>query len=104
MTKKKEHEYHCLPQERVLRLCTILAGQEVMGVAPTQLAKALNVAQPVITRDLWNLINAGFAEKLDSGNYRLGPKLVQIALGFQRGLVNIRRDADEIEQRYSRSI
>ena len=56
-----------------------------------------------MTRDLWNLENAGVAEQLEGGGWRLGPKLVQVALAFHRGLDALKRSVDEIEQRYTRS-
>lgn len=103
MKKQKTHEYHCLPQERALRILALLAGNEVKGVSPSQLARALGEKPPVITRDMWNLVNVGFAERLDNDTFRLGPKLLQIATSFQRGLIDIRREADELEQRGTRS-
>lgn len=96
-------QYTNAAQQRVLAATVVLAGNEAMGVAPSQLAKALRTSASNITRDLANLVTAGFVEKLDSGNYRLGPRLVQIAIAHQRGLADIKARVDEIEQRYSRN-
>lgn len=96
-------QYTNAAQQRVLAATVVLAGHEAMGLAPSQLAKALRTSASNVTRDLANLITAGFVERLDTGNYRLGPRLVQIAIAHQRGLADIKARVDEIEQRYSRT-
>lgn len=92
--------------EAQLRLCraiALLAGNEFDGVAPSELAKALKTNPANITRDLANLVEAGFAEQMpDSGRYRLGPKLIQIALAFQRHVARVSSRLAELEQRYTR--
>jgi DNA-binding IclR family transcriptional regulator len=99
---EKLDRYHNVAQERAMRALLILAGHEAQGLAPVQLAKALQISQSLVTRDLWNLQHAGCAERLENGNWRLGPKVVQIALAFQRGLADLKRTAEEIEQRFTR--
>src|SRR5688572_21965971 len=99
----KVDRYHVPAQERVLKIAVLLAGHEAMGLSPTQIAKSLGISPSLVTRDMWNLEHAGFAEQLDGGAWRLGPKFVQIALAFQRGMTNLRSRVDEIEQRYTRS-
>ena len=89
-------------QQRILAAVVVLAGHEAMGLAPNQLAKALRSSASNTTRDLANLVEAGFVERLESGNVRLGPRLIQIASAFTRGLADIKARVDEIEQRYSR--
>lgn len=97
-----EANYTNAAQQRVLHAVLMLAGHEAVGLAPSQLAKALKTSASNVTRDLSNLVTAGVAERLESGNYRLGPRLVQVALAHQRGLADIKARVDEIEQRYSR--
>lgn len=99
---KREHDYHNVAQVRALRALLILAGHELEGLTPTQFAKALGITPSLATRDLWNLQHAGFAEQLANGNFRLGPKPVQIALAFQRGLSDIQTRVAEISNRYTR--
>ncbi len=94
--------YTNVAQQRVLHALTVLAGHEVMGLAPTQIARALRTSASNTTRDLANLVTAGIAERLDNGNYRLGPRLIQIAQAHTAGLADIKSRLDEIEQRYSR--
>lgn len=101
MTKKK-HTYHNVAQERALLGVLALAGHEAEGLSPSVFARQLNITPSVATRDLWNLCNAGFAEQLESGNYRLTPKPVQVALAFQRSLAALKERHDEITHRYTR--
>lgn len=89
-------------QQRILAAVVALAGHEADGLAPSQLAQALRTTPSNITRDLANLREAGFAEQLASGNWRLGPKQVQIALSFQRGLADLKARHDEITNRFTR--
>lgn len=89
-------------QQRILAAVVILAGHEAEGLAPSQLATGLRTTPSNVTRDLANLKEAGFAEQLANGNWRLGPKPVQIALAFQRGLADLKARHDEITNRYTR--
>ena len=49
-------------QQRLLQLIDLLAGHELAGLAPTEIARALGCTAPVVTRDLDNLRTAGWAE------------------------------------------
>ncbi|MCB1909960.1 MAG: HTH domain-containing protein [Rhodocyclaceae bacterium] len=90
-------------QLRILRALTVLAGQEFHGVAPGELAKALDVTPGTVTRDLHNLRSAGFAEPIqETGRWRLGPKLVQIAVAFSAGVSRAESRLAEINNRYTR--
>lgn len=74
-------------QQRILRLVTLLAGNEVDGLAPGQIARLQDCSASNVTRDLDNLRTAGYAEQLPgSGNWRLSPQIVQIAIKFQLAL------------------
>ena len=48
-------------QQRLLQLIDLLAGHELAGLAPTEIARALGCGAPVVTRDLDNLRTAGWA-------------------------------------------
>ncbi len=90
-------------QQRVLALLVLLAGNEFMGVLPSDLAKALGTSQSNITRDLDNLRSAGLAERIgETGRWRLGPKLVQIALAFSTHIGRMSERLAEVQQRYTR--
>ncbi|GBG03925.1 hypothetical protein AZSI13_32520 [Azospira sp. I13] len=90
-------------QQRLCKVICLLAGNEFNGLAPSEIAKAVNVSPPNITRDLANLKEAGLAEQLpDTGRWRLGPKLVQIGLAFTAHLDKSRSRLDEMTNRYTR--
>ena len=92
-------------QQRILRAVAILAGNEFHGVAPGELAKALDISPSIATRDLHNLKETGFAEQIqETGRWRLGPKLIQISLSFSSGLQRAESRLNEIKNRYSREI
>lgn len=97
------HRYDNSSQLRILRALMVLAGQELHGVAPGELAKSLQVSPSIVTRDLHNLREAGFAEPIqETGRWRLGPKLVQIAVAFAHGVSRAETRLAEIKNRYSR--
>lgn len=90
-------------QQRLLRTVLLLAGNELAGLAPSDLAKALDTNPSNVTRDLANLKEAGLAEQFpDTGRWRLGPKIVQVAVDFQLNLERSQSRVDEIRQRYTR--
>jgi len=91
-------------QQRILKVILALAGRELSGLAPGEIAKGLDITPSCVTRDLANLQAAGFAEPIaETGRWRLGPKLVQIAVSFAQELNNRRSQLDEILQRYTRT-
>lgn len=103
--------YVCEAQQRVLFVMMALAGHEFDGVSLTEIANALaqrtgkskGGTKNNVFRDLHNLREAGLAEQLpDSDLWRLGPKLPQLALAYQRHLARITSRLQEMEQRYSR--
>lgn len=96
-------QYSNGPQERGYRVLQALAGHEVFGLAPGDLAKGLGEPPSSITRDLGVLCKVGLAERIEeTGRYRLGPKLIQIALAHSRGVQKVRDRLNEVEHRYSR--
>jgi DNA-binding IclR family transcriptional regulator len=90
-------------QQRLLAVVRTLAGHEIEGLAPGQIAKMAACAPSQVTRDLANLKHAGWAEKLPgSERWRLGPTPVQIALRHMPGLERARSLLDQTASRYSR--
>lgn len=89
-------------QQRVLQIVLLLAGHEIEGLAQGQVAKAMGSSGSQTHNDLRNLREAGFAERLQNGNWRLGPKPVQVAIAHQQGLARIQAALDEVAQRFSR--
>lgn len=100
-----ERIYKNEAQSRGYKVLLLLAGNEFNGVAPGELAKAINTSAGNVTRDLRILQEAGLAEPLphDPKRWRLGPKIVQIANSFKSHIAEVQRRAAEVEQRYTRS-
>jgi DNA-binding IclR family transcriptional regulator len=97
-------KYHCEPQQRILALLLVLAGQEVHGLTPTDIAKAQSCSAAIVTRDLANLKAAGMAEQVpETQRWRLAPSIVQISLRHSVALERARTRLDEISNRYSRN-
>ena len=89
-------------QQRVLAIVFRLAGHEIEGIAPSELAAAIRTSASNITRDLANLREAGFAEPLDTGRWRLTPRVVQISLAAGAAFQRAQQTLDEARQRFSR--
>ncbi len=99
------HQYDNAGQQRILRIALTLAGHELHGIAPKDLAETLKVSAGTITRDLHNLREVGLVEQIqETGRYRLGPKLVQIAVSHMRAMDRATAQLDEIKNRYTREI
>lgn len=91
-------------QQRVLRLVLLLAGHEITGLAPADIAKQQGCNASAVTRDLANLAEAGFAELVpETGRWRLAPQVVQIAVRHAAALERAQGRLDEIRNRYSRN-
>jgi DNA-binding IclR family transcriptional regulator len=91
-------------QQRILRLLQVLAGHEVTGLTPKQVAEQQGCAPALVTRDLANLKQGGFAEQVPETNYwRLGPELVQISIKHGVALGRAQAKLDDIKNRFSRS-
>ncbi|AWI78607.1 hypothetical protein CEW87_04055 [Parazoarcus communis] len=95
--------YDNAAQQRILRAVVVLAGNEFMGIAPGELAKALGESPSTATRDLHNMKEAGFAEQIqETGRWRLGPKVVQISYAFSTELARAESRLAEVKNRYTR--
>lgn len=71
-------------QRRSYKIILLLAGHEFDGMANADVASALNANQATTLRDLQVMQDVGLAEQIEqTGRWRLGPKLVQIALRYQ---------------------
>ena len=91
-------------QQRVLRLINLLAGNEITGLAPADIARQQSCSASMVTRDLDNLRTAGFAEQVpETMRWRLAPEVIQIATKHMVALDRAQRRMDEIKNRYGRS-
>ena len=90
-------------QQRILKLITVLAGNEVNGLAPSEIAKLQECSPSLVTKDLDNLRTAGYAEQVPhSGHWRLSPHLVQIAVKFQLSLGQAEEQLSQTRSRFTR--
>lgn len=97
-------DYTNAAQQRLLRLLNLLAGHELQGLAPAEIAKALDCDASAVTRDIANLQIAGWAEQTpQGGRWRLSPHLIQMSMRHAMALDSARQAFADIAQRYSRS-
>lgn len=90
-------------QQRLLKLITLLAGHEITGLAPAEIAREQACNASMVTRDLANLQLGGFAELVpETGRWRLSPQIVQIALKHMHALDRAQHRLGEVRSRYSR--
>lgn len=95
-------DYTNAAQQRILQVLLVLAGHEIDGLAPGQIATAVKTSASNVTRDLANLKEAGLAEQLESTRWRLTPRVPQIAVAMLAALDRARSRVDEVTQRYTR--
>lgn len=91
-------------QQRLMKLVIALFGDVIHGYPPSALAKAVECSQSVITRDLDNLLIAGWAERDEgTGHWRLTPRLPQQAIKVFNALDAAQRRVDEARNRFTRN-
>ena len=88
--------------QRTLAVVEALAGNEFGGMAVSELAQSARQRADQVVRTLTNLIHAGWAEKMDTGRYRLAAKPVQIALAFSSALERAESQLAGVRNRYTR--
>ena len=88
---------------KVCELLRLLAGHEVLGLAPGEIAKGLEVGASWVSVNLPALAaETGFGERVEGANrWRLGVPLVRIATTVATNLNAARRQLDDISNRYS---
>lgn len=90
------------PIRKTCELLRLLAGHELLGLAPGQIAQALGVSPSWVSVNLPAIeAETGFVERVgDTGRWRLGVPLVRIAFAVSAELSSARRRLEEVEQRY----
>ena len=97
-------DYTNAAQQRLLQLIDLMAGHELQGLLPGEVAKALTVGASTVTRDLDNLRTAGVAERDDAtGNWRLTPRLPQQSIKVFNAIDAAQRRVDEARNRFTRN-
>lgn len=91
------------PIRKTCELFRLLAGHELLGLAPAEIAKGLEVAPSWVSVNLPAIAAAtGFVERVDGTNrWRLGVPFVRISVTVATNISQARRKLDEITQRYA---
>jgi len=84
-------------------LLRLLAGHEVLGLAPGEIAKGLDVSASWVSINLPALeAETGFVERVPGTNrWRLGVPFVRIAMTVSTNLNAAKRQLDELSARYA---
>lgn len=102
MTRKTD--YTNSSQQRILKVVLAMFGHEIDGLAPGQLAKLAGIKPGEATRDLDNLMQAGFVERVPQGNaYRITPMVGQKAMAILHTLDHAARRVEETRNRFTRT-
>lgn len=90
------------PIRKTCELLRLLAGHELLGLAPGEIAKGLGVSPSWVSITLPAMeAETGFVERVEGTNrWRLGAPLVRIAFTVSAELGKARRRLEEVEQRY----
>lgn len=87
---------------KTCELFRLLAGHELLGLAPGEIAKGLGVGAPWVSVNLPALAaETGFCERIDGTNrWRLGVPFVRIAMTVSTELASAQRRLAEVSARY----
>ena len=96
----RKTDYTNEAQQRLLHLVDLLAGNELAGLAPSQIARSLDCNPSTVTRDLDNLRTAGWAEQTPRELWRLTPHVIQMSLRFGAALAASRQELADVTGRY----
>lgn len=100
----RKTDYTNSSQQRILKVVLTMFGHEIDGLAPGALAKLAGITPGEATRDLDNLMKAGFVEPLPAGNaYRITPMVGQKAMAILHTLDRAAKRVDETHKRYTRT-
>lgn len=90
------------PIRKTCALYQLLAGEELMGLAPGEIAKGIGVAPSWVSQTLPALAETGFVERVEGTNrWRLGMVFVRIANTVSINLASTQRRLDEVRRRYA---
>lgn len=91
-------------QQRLLRVVMLLGEDVMVGIAPAQIAKALNVPASYVTRDLENLQTAGWAvQQEETGRWLLGSKAGALGVKVMNSIDRADRMVAQARNRFTRS-
>ena len=87
------------------RLLFALAGHSRTGLRLKPIADGIGESPSTTLRNLQRMAEDGLVERspFDQDNWRLSPRIVQIALAHQAEVAREERQLDDFKNRYSRS-
>lgn len=90
------------PIRKTCDLFRLLAGHEVLGLAPGEIAKGLSVPPSWVSQNLPALATTGYVEQVAGTNrWRLGVQFVRIAVTVGTNLNRAKQQLDDLSARYS---
>lgn len=91
------------PIRKTCELFKLLAGHELLGLAPAEIAKGLDVGPSWVSVNLPAIAaTTGFVERVDGTNrWRLGVPFVRISVTVSTNLAQAQRRLDEVSNRYA---
>ena len=100
-----EEKHRIESVQRAIKAQICLAGHEMEGLSPSQIALATGMTATQTTRIMANLEIGGIAERNTSNNkWRLSPRVVQIAIAHMNAMDKAEKKLTETKIRYSRKI
>lgn len=99
-----DNKYTNEAQQRLLAVVMLLGEDVITGLAPAQIAKALNVPASYVTRDLDNLRTAGWAvQNEETGRWLLGTKAGALGVKVMTSIDRAERKVAEARNRFTRT-
>lgn len=90
------------PIQKTCDLFRLLAGHELLGLAPGEIAKGLDVSPSWVSNSLPAMAETGFVEQVQGTNrWRLGVQFVRIAFTVSSNLNQAKRQLEETSNRYA---
>lgn len=96
----KGNAYSNDAQQRLLRLIDRLIGHEVSGINAIDLASMIDASQPTVYRDLKNLEEAGWAEQLPDGRWRICVNAARLLRRINDGIAAALTKVNEARRTY----
>ena len=92
-------------QSITARLIFGLAGHSYRGLRLQQIAEGIGESPSTTLRNLQRMEEDGLAERSphEKDNWRLSPRLVQVATAHANEVMHEQRQLDEFNQRYTRN-
>jgi ArsR family transcriptional regulator, arsenate/arsenite/antimonite-responsive transcriptional repressor len=90
------------PIQKTCDLFRVLAGHELLGLTPGEIAQLIKVSPSWVSINLPALVPTGFVEQVPGTNrWRLGVQFVRISMTVSTNMNENRRRMDDTAARYS---